>query len=42
MGRLHEQGLISDPIGKGKSVAFTDEGLQKAQALLQSLFAKPG
>ncbi|MFG6430444.1 DUF6429 family protein [Roseateles sp. LYH14W] len=41
MGRLHEKGLISDPVGKAKSVAFTEEGLHKAQALLQSLFAKP-
>lgn len=42
MGRLHEKGLISDPVGKAKSVAFTEEGLQKAEALLQSLFARPG
>ena len=42
MGRLHEKGLISDPVGRAKSVAFTDEGLQRAEALLQSLFAKPG
>ena len=42
MGRLHEKGLISDPVGKAKSVAFTEEGLQKAQALLQSLFGRAG
>lgn len=42
MARLHERGLISDPVGKKKSVAFTEEGLQKAQALLQSLFGKAG
>lgn len=42
MGRLHEQGLITDPAGKAKSVAFTDEGLRKAELLLQSLFATPG
>ncbi|KQV47177.1 hypothetical protein ASC95_23590 [Pelomonas sp. Root1217] len=42
MGRLHEKGLISDPVGKAKSVAFTDEGLQRAEALLQSLFGKAG
>jgi hypothetical protein len=41
MGRLHQKGLISDPVGKAKSVAFTEEGQQKAQALLQSLFARP-
>jgi len=42
MGRLHEKGWISDPVGKAKSVAFTEEGLQKAEALLQSLFGKRG
>ena len=42
MGRLHEKGLISDPVGKATSVAFTDEGLQRAEALLQSLFGKAG
>lgn len=38
MGRLHEKGLISDPVGKAKSVAFSEEGLQRAETLLQSLF----
>jgi len=42
MGRLHEKGLISDPVGKAKSVMFTEEGLQRAESLLQALFAKPG
>ncbi|WP_457323580.1 DUF6429 family protein [Roseateles sp. P5_E11] len=42
MGRLHEKGLISDPVGKATSVALTDEGLQRAEALLQSLFGKAG
>jgi hypothetical protein len=40
MNRLHERGLISNPVGKAKSVAFTAEGLAKAQALLQSLFGQ--
>jgi hypothetical protein len=40
MARLHEKGLISDPVGRTKSVAFTDEGLAKAQSLLRELFAK--
>jgi hypothetical protein len=40
MARLHEKGLISDPVGRAKSVAFTDEGLAKAQSLLRELFAK--
>jgi hypothetical protein len=38
MSRLHAKGLISDPIGKAKSVAFTEEGVKRAEALLQSLF----
>ncbi|WP_457390343.1 DUF6429 family protein [Roseateles sp. P5_E1] len=40
MGRLHEKGLISDPVGNAKSIAFTEEGLQRAEALLQSRFGK--
>jgi hypothetical protein len=39
MGRLHAKGLISDPVGKAKSVALSQEGLNQAQALLQSLFS---
>ena len=42
MGRLHGRGLISDPAGKAKSVAFTETGLQRARALLRSLFGKAG
>src|SRR5262249_35471379 len=30
MERLHEKGLISDPVGRAKSVVLTDEGLEKA------------
>ena len=44
MGRLNakSKGLISDPVGKAKSVALSQEGLNQAQALLQSLFSKAG
>jgi len=38
MGRLHAKGLISDPVEKAKSVALSQEGLNQARALLQSLF----
>lgn len=38
MGRLHAAGLISDPVGKAKSVVFSDQGLRRAEALLHSLF----
>lgn len=40
MNRLHEKGYISNPIGKAKSVVFTDEGLQEAERLFRKLFAK--
>jgi hypothetical protein len=38
MERLHTKGLISDPIGKAKSVVFTDEGLRRSEALFRKLF----
>ena len=38
LSRLHRKGLISDPVGKAKSVAFTDEGLRESERLLESLF----
>jgi len=40
LGRLHEAGMISDPCSKAKSVVFTDEGLERAEKLLQELFGK--
>lgn len=40
MNRLHEQGYISDPRGKAKSVVFTEEGLERAKRLLEELFCK--
>jgi hypothetical protein len=41
LGRLHQQGYISDPKGKAKSVVFTEEGLERAEGLLEKLFGKP-
>ena len=38
MERLHTKGLISDPIGKAKSVVFTDEGLRRSEASFRKLF----
>ena len=38
--RLYQQGYISDPRGKAKSVVFTEEGLRRAERLLQELFGK--
>ena len=40
MARLHQKGLIEDPVGKQKSVVFTDEGLRKAEHCFGKLFGK--
>lgn len=40
MDRLHEKGYISNPQSKAKSVVFTEEGLERAQKLLEALFGK--
>jgi hypothetical protein len=39
MERLYKKGLISDSVGKAKSVVFTDEGLRQSEALFRKLFA---
>jgi len=39
MNRLHEQGYITDPRGKAKSVVFTEEGLEWASNFLRSCSA---
>lgn len=38
MDRLHKKGLISDPVGRAKSVVLTNEGLEKAERLFRDLF----
>ena len=38
LSRLHERGLISDPVGKSKSVEFTEAGRDEARRLLIELF----
>jgi hypothetical protein len=40
LGRLHEKGLIHDPVGRTKSVAFTEEGLERSKALFEAMFKK--
>ena len=42
LGRLHEKGLIYDPVGKVKSVVLTPEGMQRSEELFQSLFTRKG
>lgn len=38
MRRLHEKGYITDPVGKAKSVALTEHGLEESDRLLSKLF----
>ena len=38
LARLHAKGYISDPVGKAKSVVFTEEGLSESERFLQDLF----
>jgi uncharacterized protein DUF6429 len=40
LGRLHDKGMIHDPVGKVKSVVFTGEGLERAKALFEQMFGK--
>jgi len=38
MERLHVKGMISDPVGKAKSVVFSEEGLRRSERLFNQLF----
>ena len=38
LGRLHDKGMIHDPVGKVKSVVFTQEGLDRAKRLFETMF----
>jgi hypothetical protein len=40
MNRLHAKGLISDPVGRAKSVVLTEAGLEEAKRLFELLLAK--
>ena len=40
LDRLHEKGMIDNPVGKVKSVIFTQEGLERAKALFEEMFRK--
>lgn len=40
MNRLHAKGYISDPVGKAKSVLFTEEGLARSAAIVREFFLK--
>ena len=40
LDRLHRKGMISNPVGKAKSVAFTEEGRREAERLFRALFVR--
>ena len=40
LGRLHNKGMIDNPVGKVKSVVFTQEGLERAKTLFEAMFKK--
>lgn len=40
MNRLYDRGMICDPVGKTKSVVFTDEGLRRSEELFLAMFTK--
>jgi len=40
MNRLHEKGMISDHVGKAKSVVFTEEGERRSRELFKKLFGR--
>jgi Domain of unknown function (DUF6429) len=40
MDRLHRKGMILDPVGKAKSVVFTEKGRHEAERLFRVLFSR--
>ncbi|WP_185733498.1 DUF6429 family protein [Burkholderia sp. Bp8998] len=42
LNRLHERGLIGNPINKAKAVILTDEGLRESERLFTRLFVDSG
>jgi Domain of unknown function (DUF6429) len=40
MNRLHEKGMIGNPVSKAKSVLLTDEGEAEAKRLFQKYFGR--
>ena len=41
LDRLHQKGLIEDPVDKAKSVVLTQEGLQRSEDLFKARFTRP-
>lgn len=42
MNRLHAQGLISNPVGKQKSIWVTPEGQERGRQIAEALFGGRG
>ncbi|WP_423379924.1 DUF6429 family protein [Burkholderia sp. LMG 32019] len=42
LNRLHERGLIGDPVNRTKSIVLTDEGLRESERLFMRLFVDSG
>ena len=40
LDRLHRKGMISDPMGKARSVVFTEQGRREAERLFRAFFAR--
>ena len=40
LDRLHQKGMIHDPVGKAKSVVLTEEGLAESERLFDEMFGK--
>jgi len=40
MNRLHEKGMIEDPVNKNKSVGLTEEGLRRSRELFIKHFTQ--
>ena len=39
LNRLHDKGMIHDPVGKVKSVVLTEQGLHRSKQLFERMFA---
>jgi Domain of unknown function (DUF6429) len=42
MNRLHEKGLIGNPVNKAKSVWLTEAGVARSERLFREMFGRPG
>ena len=40
MNRLHDKGMIHNPVGKAKSVLLTEEGIAESERVFREMFAK--